>query len=80
MVQGRHRIHSDPRYAKNPLGSKLAIMAENWQFGSEMVDIFSAEKTIFLGFCNSLLMGPGQDQHHHSAVQTGGVSRGRVHG
>ena len=34
----------------------------------------------FLGFCNSLLMGQGQDQQHYPAVPIGGVSRARVRG
>ena len=34
----------------------------------------------FLGLCNSLLLGLGQDWEKHPAAHTGGVSRGRVRG
>ena len=50
----------------------LAILA--------IVENCYAEKSIFLGLHNSLLMGLGQDQQQHLAAHTGGVSRGRVRG
>ena len=65
-------------YKKIPQGKMLKGQGfQNLRFGSEMVE---NHHTWFLGLCNSLLTGLGQDQNQYPAVHTEGVSRGRVRG
>ena len=57
--------------------------SQNFQFLAHNLLKIAAqrkEKSRFLGLCNSLLMGLGQDQQKYTAVHTVGVSRGRVFG
>ena len=54
------------------LVSEFAILAQKW------LKTALWKKNRFLGLCNSLLMGLGQDQKQHPAVHTGGISKGTV--